>query len=246
MVRRLLKARSIEQAVDNMFYAVKSGRQCGIYRTWEECKKKVIGYSGAKFKKFKTKNEALAFMRGESIIGKSIGKVKSSYLHTGHSSHSLAIHLSSANAPVVYTDGGCFANGRRKAHAGIGVFWGEGDKRNVSERLEGSQTNQRAELNAAIKALERAVEDDIQEIEIRTDSMYTINCATTWISTWKRNGWMAASGEAVKNQLDIRKLDDLCQRVKVKWVHVKGHQGDFGNEQADRLSKIGASRISCN
>ena len=33
------------------------------------------------------------------------------------------------NVPVVYTDGGCFANGRRKASAGIGVYWGDGDKR---------------------------------------------------------------------------------------------------------------------
>lgn len=35
----------------------------------------------------------------------------------------------SSNVPVVYTDGGCFANGRRKASAGIGVYWGDGDKR---------------------------------------------------------------------------------------------------------------------
>ena len=34
----------------------------------DECKEKVIGYSGAKFKKFKTKNEALAFMRVSSFL----------------------------------------------------------------------------------------------------------------------------------------------------------------------------------
>ena len=33
------------------------------------------------------------------------------------------------NIPVVYTDGGCFANGRRKAAAGIGVYWGDSDRR---------------------------------------------------------------------------------------------------------------------
>ena len=39
-----------------------------LYYDREECKKKVIGYSGAKFKKFKTKNEALAFMRVGTIL----------------------------------------------------------------------------------------------------------------------------------------------------------------------------------
>ena len=38
--------------------------------------------------------------------------------------------------------------------AGVGVFWGENDFRNSSERLWGAQTNQRAELWAAIKALQ--------------------------------------------------------------------------------------------
>ena len=42
--------------------------------------------------------------------------------------------------------------------------------------------------------------------------------ATNWISTWKRNGWKSFSGGDVKNQSDIRKLDELCQQVKVNWV----------------------------
>ena len=34
---------------------------------------------------------------------------------------------------------------------GIGVFWGPEDERNIAERLWGDQTNQRAELWAAIR-----------------------------------------------------------------------------------------------
>ena len=34
---------------------------------------------------------------------------------------------------VVYTDGACVNNGKPDARAGYGVYFGEGDKRNVSE-----------------------------------------------------------------------------------------------------------------
>ena len=38
-----------------MYYAVKKGREPGIYESWDECKKMVMGYSGAIYKKFKNK-----------------------------------------------------------------------------------------------------------------------------------------------------------------------------------------------
>ena len=47
---------------------------------------------------------------------------------------------------VVYTDGACSYNGREGARAGIGVYWGDKHPFNVSERLGGKQTNQRAEI----------------------------------------------------------------------------------------------------
>lgn len=48
---------------------------------------------------------------------------------------------------VVYTDGACEGNGQIGSEAGVGVYFGDNDPRNVSEPLEGEkQTNQRAEL----------------------------------------------------------------------------------------------------
>ncbi|CAG8535282.1 25761_t:CDS:1, partial [Gigaspora rosea] len=41
----------------------------------------------------------------------------------------------------VWTDGSSFGNGSITARAGIGVFWGDNDPRNLSERLSGDQTN---------------------------------------------------------------------------------------------------------
>ncbi len=43
-------------------YAVKCGKRPGIYETWEECQKQVIGYPGAVYKGFATKEEAKMFL----------------------------------------------------------------------------------------------------------------------------------------------------------------------------------------
>lgn len=43
------------------YYAVKVGRNPGVYITWNECKEQVTGYSGAIFKKFSNIKDALNF-----------------------------------------------------------------------------------------------------------------------------------------------------------------------------------------
>ena len=44
------------------YYAVKTGKTPGIYEDWETCKEQVEGYPGAKYKSFKTKEEAERFI----------------------------------------------------------------------------------------------------------------------------------------------------------------------------------------
>ncbi len=45
-----------------MYYAVKQGHKKGIYTSWNDCKMHVIGYAGAKFKKFKTLHSAQLYL----------------------------------------------------------------------------------------------------------------------------------------------------------------------------------------
>ncbi|XP_033503791.1 ribonuclease H1 isoform X1 [Epinephelus lanceolatus] len=79
------------------------------------------------------------------------------------------------DAVVVYTDGCCSANGQKGAQAGIGVYWGPNHPLNVADRLHGRQTNQRAEIQAACRALEQAKEKNIKKLVLYTDSKFTIN-----------------------------------------------------------------------
>ena len=44
------------------FYAVRKGRNPGIYTSWDECSAQVIGCAGAVYKSFPTLEEAEAFM----------------------------------------------------------------------------------------------------------------------------------------------------------------------------------------
>ena len=55
------------------YYAVASGRNVGVYRSWEECKTQVIGFSGAFYKKFSTQEEADAFVKENATTVKSDG-----------------------------------------------------------------------------------------------------------------------------------------------------------------------------
>ncbi|RDW71360.1 hypothetical protein BP6252_07923 [Coleophoma cylindrospora] len=145
---------------------------------------------------------------------------------------------------VVYTDGSSLGNGKKGAQAGVGVYFGEGDPRNVSEPLAGMpQTNQRAELTAVLRALQ--ICEQVTPILIITDSNYSINCCTLWHTSWERNGWKTSTGGSVLNKdlvVDIRKLIEQrkAKNVATNFRWIKGHSNDKGNEAADRLAVAGA------
>lgn len=50
------------------FYAVKKGIKEGIYESWEECREQIDNFSGAQYKKFKTREEAKEYMETKEII----------------------------------------------------------------------------------------------------------------------------------------------------------------------------------
>lgn len=64
----------LHRLVLNMpFYAVAKGRTVGVFLTWPECQRQVTGFTGAKYKKFPTRQQADTFIRenGGSISSSS-------------------------------------------------------------------------------------------------------------------------------------------------------------------------------
>ncbi|KAF9083375.1 hypothetical protein BGX29_011107 [Mortierella sp. GBA35] len=143
---------------------------------------------------------------------------------------------------IIYTDGSARGNGKIGSQAGVGVFFGVNDPRNISERLQGEQTNQRAEIMAVYRALQ-VCGSDTAPIEIRSDSQYTISIVTQWGENWIRNGWRRSDGGMVLHRDIIEPLLNLIRNRPgpIKWTHVKAHVGTFGNEMADKLAFAGAS-----
>ncbi|KAH9938826.1 ribonuclease H-like domain-containing protein [Epithele typhae] len=147
---------------------------------------------------------------------------------------------------VVYSDGACKGNGNAGSVAGVGVWWGPGDSRNIAERCPGAQTNNRAELIAIVRVLETTPHSK-HPLLIKTDSKYSISCFREWLPKWKRSNFKTSSGEPVKNRSLILYLDALLdQRArrgqKVHLQYVKGHAGIIGNEGADYEANQGVKK----
>ncbi|CAG8855249.1 830_t:CDS:1, partial [Gigaspora margarita] len=83
-----------------------------------------------------------------------------------------------------------FENGTINARAGIGVFWKDNNIQNLSERVPGDQTNNRAEIFAIIRTIE-ICNDKVKPLNIMTDSKYVINAMKCWIKNWERNNYIS-------------------------------------------------------
>lgn len=139
---------------------------------------------------------------------------------------------------IVYTDGSCLNNGKKDAIAGIGVFFNDNSPFNVSKKLNGHVSNNISELTACIIALNIIVENKLSDkVIIKTDSQYVINSLTKWIYNWKKNNWKTSTKKDVLNKNLIIVLDSFNTKLDIKYVYVKGHSGEHGNEMADLLSR---------
>ena len=107
---------------------------------------------------------------------------------------------------IVFTDGACSKNGAKDAKAGIGVYFGLNDTRNVSKRIQGKQSNNTAEMLAIIEVF-KILENEIKQgknVIIYSDSKYAINTFTEWAPEWEKNNWTKKSKGEIKN-IDIVK-----------------------------------------
>jgi len=138
----------------------------------------------------------------------------------------------------IFTDGACRGN------PGLGG-WGAFIRKNGQESSlwggERDTTNNRMEMEAAIRGLESIVESS--NITITTDSNYLKDGITQWLEGWKKKGWKTASKKPVKNKDLWMRLDELSQFHNVSWKWVKGHSGHRENEIADLLANKGIDEL---
>lgn len=208
------------------FYSVHKGEIVGVFDNWGDCKDSIDNYKGAVFKKFDNQKDAEYF----SLTGFEPNDEIDSFDYD----------------ICVYTDGGCINNGSDKAVAGIGIYFNDNDTRNVSERLEGKQTNNTAEMIAIIRAYD-ILENEINEgkkILFCTDSIYAKRCCTTY-------GKKIAEQNFPPQTLNLRYIRNAYNKFNGKdnimFLHVRSHTNkqdkhSIGNSKADELASKSMGR----
>jgi ribonuclease HI len=138
----------------------------------------------------------------------------------------------------IYTDGACRGN---PGPGGWGALLIAGRHRKTMHGGEPDTTNNRMELRAAIEALNALKRPST--VALHTDSKYVMHGITEWMHNWKKRGWKTANRKPVKNQDLWMALDEAIARHDITWKWVKGHDGDPGNEEADRLANLGIDEL---
>ena len=139
---------------------------------------------------------------------------------------------------TLVTDGACSGNGTDESRGGwAAIITGPDGAETVLTGGEYPTTNNRMELMAAIQALDGLTRP--AAVKLHTDSVYVRSGITNWLAAWKRNGWQTKDRKPVKNADLWQRLESAAVRHQVEWLWVKGHNGDPGNERADRLANRG-------
>jgi ribonuclease HI len=139
---------------------------------------------------------------------------------------------------MIYCDGACSGNPGPAGSAAILIDDPGLRVETVLSRPHGFATNQIAELDAFLLALDLAGALRAPTI-IRTDSQYVVKGAGEWLPNWKRNGWRNAQRKPVANEAVWKAIDAkvlaLDPKPAVAWI--KGHAGDRWNEVVDRIAE---------
>ncbi|GBN10407.1 Ribonuclease H1 [Araneus ventricosus] len=251
---------SIEEAFENVpdfifdlavdkrpYYAVHRGARPGVYRIWKECEAQIKNTRNASYRKFDNEEQALEYVQTGGIVKATKRELREIPYNNRvkkrrrNSDGKTEYVLANPNEPVViFTDGASAENGRRRARAGIGIYWGPNHPLNTSKRLTGRQTNNRAEIQAAVYALNQAKQIGARKVKLYTDSQFLIHAITDWIKKWKTNGWKLVNGDPVVNKDDFLELEAVSQGLEVEWIYVKAHARNRGNDEADRLAVAGS------
>lgn len=132
---------------------------------------------------------------------------------------------------LIWTDGACEPN------PGLGGWgWHRCDGAHACGG-ERDTTNNRMEMTAILEAM-RALPDGAAAT-LYSDSQYCVHGLTSWSAGWAKRNWHRKNGEPMPNRDLWLALEAEKARVRVSFRWVRGHNGDPGNERADRLAEQG-------
>ena len=216
------------------YYAVAVGLKPGIYNDWPSAQAQVAGFKGAVYKGFKSREEAVAWMKSPS------------YAPAAGKRRLKGVPRAAGASPkvgevLIYTDGGARFNPGPGGYGIVQIYEGERREYSGGYRLT---TNNRMELMGCIVALRRLEHRD-KPVTLYSDSSYVVNGITRgWAVQWKRRGWVKADRKKALNPDLWADLLDLVEGLNITFKWVKGHAGHPENERCDELAVAAAAQDS--
>lgn len=136
---------------------------------------------------------------------------------------------------IIYTDGGCRGNPGLGAWAAILISKKHNLRLEIGES-ENYTTNNKMEMKAVIKALERL--KNSHNIKVYSDSAYLVNGMNEWIYSWQKNNWIKSDKKPVENKEYWIKLIELSKKHNIEFIKVKGHSDNKENNRTDEIVNI--------
>ena len=203
------------------FYAVKNGRNIGIFNTWDECLESTKGFPNATFKSFISEEEAKAFLEDKDIYSEEISK----YIDEGYA--------------VAFTDGSFDEKENRYSYGVVCIDremnetelynYGNNPKYKDSRNIIG-------EILGVFNALDWAITNGYEKIKLYYDY--------EGLEKWANKEWKAKTDTTT---MYVAMLENHYKDlIDINFVKVKGHSNNKYNEKADKLAKMALKdRVKC-
>ena len=190
------------------YYAVRKGRKTGVFETWNECKAAVSGFSGAAYKSFTNREEAMDFVTADSKVDEDRDEKQSE--------------------AFAYVDGSY--DDTTKSYSYGMVMMVKDDELHFNKKFEkddmSDMRNVAGEIQGSMAAMQYCLDNKIKSISIFYDY--------EGIEKWCNGDWKAKK-EGTQKYVEFYK--NASKYVDVDFIKVKGHSGDKYNDMADELAK---------
>lgn len=211
------------------FYAVRQGRKTGMFLTWDECKKQVMGYPGAIYKSFGTEAEAKEYLgiSGCDKCGQGAGENESGVEKTV-TTGSVQMEKTNSDAVEIYVDGS-YHVGTKEFSYGMVVLI-DGKEKKFSQKMTDPELAQMRNVAGEIKgseaAMQYALDHKIPSIIIYHDYQ--------GIASWCNGDWKANKAGTIAYRDFYQKAK---RKINIEFRKVKGHSNDKYNDMVDELAK---------
>ena len=200
-------------------YAVRKGHKTGLFDTWAECQKATAGYSGAEFRGFTDREEALAFLKMETEKTVSTDKDR----------EAAGVVEVPENMVIAYVDGS-FEKSIGRYAFGCVILTPDGEE--IRRSGSGSDPagvairNVAGEMLGAMNAVKWAQENGYPAVEIRYDY--------EGVEKWVTGVWRAKTPLTSKYAAHMQAAG---KELHISFCKVAAHTGNHYNEEAKKKKK---------